>query len=491
MNAKNIFREAGWRSVKSSMSGVYEKNGFYLSLNRSAKVFPGNQTVTEDALSSALLVYDVRGITWHLEKDGWYLDGGKMDMSWEDILQRVEQLVKLNDIELYAYKQRFITKSRTESVMDAVQVDAPVTNTLTFKVTEVYDAFLPEEVYSIINVVDDIVYVQKYNKALTKLLSTVYLVSDVKAFFAANKDGRIMTVSIQPTLKEILYSELTHVVDAPSVLLPDVLDVKMSTTRKVAIAAAFASAKDFSILLDLEYKDDCIPALTKLVDSGVDTDVFAKRGIEANVLEKLVDLYVSGKDVTRFLSAQSINELGILEADSNNFLSEREQGLRKLHVNYGVIRALSRFAYTPGIMKYSACKSEPEVYLMKRADEGGNYAIIDALLTCGVLTDDYLTCSWQPLEQNVKIFMRRYLSASGLIFKEMQWDYWLDKFISASIALYYSFDTGYCISYGGYLIGRNQHSVFILKTRKEPVWRATLVNNEWVTTKNLEAGIDM
>ncbi|MEY8333147.1 hypothetical protein AALB53_08585 [Lachnospiraceae bacterium 47-T17] len=294
-----LLNNNGWVPVKSRSSGVYGKNGFYLVFQHNPDCFPGNKKVEDNTLAAALLFYDVKGMTWHLEKDGWFLAGGRMSNDIQDLLHSVDEIMHKDNLELFSHRKHYVTHYKSAQVYKAFEVAGSVKETLCFTVTRKIDAFVPGEVYQIINFVDNVLYVQKYNKALTKLLSAVYPVTEIQGFFKANEAGIIQTVQVRISTENVPFQELEPVVCADNVELPSALrDLPFSTERKIAIGAAFSMAKNFALLLDITYGDECIAALMQLINSNADLTAFRECDVSADVLQRLVDLHLAGRDVT-------------------------------------------------------------------------------------------------------------------------------------------------------------------------------------------------
>ena len=400
----------------------------------------------------------------------------------------MEPVIACDDYALCAYKKKIVTKYKIQSVLRAVDVNLSVKETLCFRVTQNIVPFETGCIYRIINVDDDIVYTSKYNRGLNRLLSSVYSCRNAKAFMQANKTGLVKTVSIDPVDEQVPYDSLEGITgEANSVIVPEVLrDLPLSADRMIAVGVAFGQCLNIGLLLDTTYEDSCITQLMRLMGSGEDVQQFSGKGIPCTVLTKLVDQFLSGKDVSRFLDAKSVNELDVMLSDTYDYLSGRESKMREAGTTHDAMVALNRLAYQTRIDDYLDCKNGMAVYLRKRVYDGGYEPIARYVEKNGVLCDEMLQCDWQRVAPELRPFVRKYFSADNLTFKGKPWTDVMDSFFANSTKFVFERRFGYGLQYRGYTLFRDRSSIFLVINKNTPVWRSMLIDGRWISTQERE-----
>ena len=168
---------------------------------------------------------------------------------------------------------------------------------------------------------------------------------------------------------------------------------------------------------------------------------------------------------------------------------------------YDVETALRSTGLTPGALK--ACVEleivDPAVletiknynyhttYLYAQRSHRAIINSCEFLLQNGVCTTDTVYALWSYAPVEVGVEMRRYFNPKQTIsICNTDWDIILDRIFRHCQYLHYHARYGFLLHFDNNYLGRDENSIVLYDTTFRPVWRAVLINGEFIFCGNSE-----
>ena len=315
--------------------------------------------------------------------------------------------------------------------------------------------------------------------------------TDVTEFINFIQDGTIEHVDFK-NVEETIYSKewVPLGVGPSSDTLPEQLkNCVASDMRKMLIATAYSQCQNFTALLNPGLKDAACENIVSILELNLDSSFLATGHVSAAICEKVTELATDGYD----LSVMPLDD--IMYSDFIELLEEEMTRLHKFDelasdgFTLDQIRAIKNVSffrednnkllnkeYVPNVIRLIA--------YLKRVSCPDH--VIDYLASQMLSEfEPYISKSFCDVE--LLSFVRRFFKNNrALEIIGMTWNDFVEMFLEQSYFISFSAKRGLMLSNGSIAIGRDFNSYVIYRRSGEPVWRATLINDEFIVNRSRE-----
>lgn len=507
----NALLDKGWELCDGS-GGVITKNDCVLydhSFAVDERVFVASMREDKGILHKPIRLQVNPGkCDWHLESLGWLLKRGfyndrftildgspeldELSAQFDEEINEIDRIAEMSDVERRSLKMKSVDVPKSVTVVKPVKDDSQIEEGSFIHVTRTVknnSLMVEGAFYQLDFVTEEVAILKALNKryrATGKSYQT-----DVTKFISFIQDGTIEHVDFRSVEETTYYKEWVPLGIGPSSdVLPDQLkNCVASDARKMLIATAYSQCQNFTALLNPGLKDSACENIVPILESNLDSSFLAVGYLSAAVCEKVTELAMDGYD----LSTLPLDD--IMYSDFVELLNEETARLHKFDelasdgYTLDQIRAIKNVSffrednskllnkeYAPNVIRLVA--------YLGRVNCPEN--VIDYFASQMLSEfEPYISKSFCDVE--LLSFVRRFFKNSRpLEITGVAWNEFVERFLEQSYFISFSAKRGLMLSNGSIAIGRDFNSYAIYRRSGEPIWRATLINNEFIVNRSRE-----
>lgn len=507
----NALLDKGWE-LCDGFGGTITKNGCILydhSFSTDERIFVSSVREGKDILHKPIkLQVNPSKCDWHIESLGWLLKRGfynekftilesapeleELAAQFAEEINEIDKIAEMSDIERRSLKMKSVDVPKSVTVFKPVKDGSQIEEGSFIHVTKTVNSnplMVEGAFYQLDFVTEEVAILKALNKryrATGKSYQT-----DVTEFINFIQDGTIEHVDFK-NVEETTYSKewVPLGVGPSSDTLPKQLkNCVASDMRKMLIATAYSQCQNFTALLNPGLKDAACENIVSILESNLDSSFLATGHVSAAVCEKVTELATDGYD----LSVMPLDD--IMYSDFIELLDEEMTRLHKFDelasdgFTLDQIRAIKNVSffrednnkllnkeYVPNVIRLIA--------YLKRVNCSDH--VIDYLASQMLSEfEPYISKSFCDVE--LLSFVRRFFKNDrALEIIGMTWNDFVEMFLEQSYFISFSAKRGLMLSNGSIAIGRDFNSYVIYRRSGEPVWRATLINDEFIVNRSRE-----